>query len=331
MSFAKAEQLLELAAMVAATHAGLTLSDVEERFDCSRRTAQRMFGALETRFPDVVSEFDDAGRKRWRLEGGHLREFLSLEAEEIAALDLAITEIARTGSEPEARALRRLSDKVRALVPRTRKVRLETDHEALLEAQGVLARPGPRPKIDEEISEAVFEALKSCRVLDIDYRSRSDDDPKRRRVTPYGILTGARRYLVARPVDDATGPIRTYRLDAVVVARVGAESFRRPEDFDLQAWANHSFGVFQNEAEYGEVVWRFAPVAAERARGYVFHPDQRLEDQPDGSLIVRFSASGHLEMCWHLYTWGDKVEVLAPPALRDMVENHRRSDFASLP
>jgi predicted DNA-binding transcriptional regulator YafY len=56
-----------------------------------------------------------------------------------------------------------------------------------------------------------------------------------------------------------------------------------------------------------------------------------LEDQPDGSLIVRFSASGHLEMAWHLYLWGDDVEVLAPPALRQLVDKHRRSDFPALP
>jgi predicted DNA-binding transcriptional regulator YafY len=56
-----------------------------------------------------------------------------------------------------------------------------------------------------------------------------------------------------------------------------------------------------------------------------------VEDQPDGSLIVRFSASGHLEMCWHLYVWGDQVEVLAPERLRDMVHAWRRSDFPSLP
>jgi hypothetical protein len=48
-------------------------------------------------------------------------------------------------------------------------------------------------------------------------------------------------------------------------------------------------------------------------------------------LIVRFSASGHLEMAWHLYVWGDDAEVLAPPALRQLVENHRRSDFPALP
>jgi predicted DNA-binding transcriptional regulator YafY len=47
-----------------------------------------------------------------------------------------------------------------------------------------------------------------------------------------------------------------------------------------------------------------------------FHANQAVEPQPDGSVIVRFRASGMLELAWHLFTWGDKVEILAPPALK---------------
>ena len=56
-----------------------------------------------------------------------------------------------------------------------------------------------------------------------------------------------------------------------------------------------------------------------------------MTEEPDGSLIVRFTASGHLEMVWHLYMWGDAVEVLAPESLRVMVDLHRREDFPALP
>ena len=38
-----------------------------------------------------------------------------------------------------------------------------------------------------------------------------------------------------------------------------------------------------------------------------------------------------LEMAWHLYQWGDGVEVITPPQLRILVEAHRRSDFPALP
>lgn len=56
-----------------------------------------------------------------------------------------------------------------------------------------------------------------------------------------------------------------------------------------------------------------------------------LEPQDDGSLIVRFNAAGWLEMAWHLYQWGDKVEVIAPDRLRALVEGYQRPDFEALP
>ena len=78
------------------------------------------------------------------------------------------------------------------------------------------------------------------------------------------------------------------------------------------------------------MVWRFAPDAAPHARRFVFHPSQTVEEEANGSLLVRFRASGHLEMCWHLYAWGTSVEVLQPAGLREMVKGYQRR-FDALP
>jgi predicted DNA-binding transcriptional regulator YafY len=56
---------------------------------------------------------------------------------------------------------------------------------------------------------------------------------------------------------------------------------------------------------------------AEDARRFRFHPDQILVDQPDGSVSVAFSASELTEMAWHLFTWGDSVEIVRPEALKE--------------
>ncbi|MHB2168923.1 helix-turn-helix transcriptional regulator [Alsobacter sp. R-9] len=332
MSFAKAEQLLDLFTMVRAHRSGVTLAQVEERFGCSRRTAQRMMRALEIRFSDVEADHDaDDGLKRWRMRGSAIKDFLSLEPDELAALDLAATLLRRDGQSREARLLRHLKDKIMALVPTPRAGRIETDHDALLEAQGFVARPGPRARIDDTIAEAVASAIKACLVLEIDYKSRTDAVPRRRAVMPFGLLSGARRYLVARPEGDPDGPVRTYRLDAVSGAQLTTRGFARPRDFNLQAFSERAFGLFQNDREFGEVVWRFAPRAADEAAGYLFHPRQTATREDDGSLVVRFHAAGHLEMAWHLYAWGDAVEVVRPLRLRRLVEGHRRSDFDVLP
>ncbi len=331
MSFWKAEQLLELATFAAARRAGVSLDEVTERFSVSKRTAQRMLHALESQFADTCVTVGDQGRKRWHLPSGALRDLMSLSPEELAALDIAIETLKRSGLAAEAAGLITLREKIMALVPRTKAVRLETDHEALLEAQGLAARPGPRQRIDRKIGAAIAEAIKACRILEAEYQSRGETAPRTRRLSPYGLLTGLRQYLVARPADAATGPLRLYVVERICAATVSKDAFERDPAFNLQAFANRAFGVFQNEEEFGEVVWRFSPHAAAHARGFEFHPAQVMEDQPDGSLIVRFSAAGHLEMAWHLYAWGHDVEVLAPERLREMVHAYRRPDFVSLP
>ena len=108
--------------------------------------------------------------------------------------------------------------------------------------------------------------------------------------------------------------LRLWRLDRIASVDLLDRGFARREDFSLSAYAARSFGVFQEEPV--DVVLRFAPEAAEDAAGWVFHPSQSTEREGDGGLIVRFRAGGMREMCWHLFTWGDAVAVLAPDLLR---------------
>ena len=100
-------------------------------------------------------------------------------------------------------------------------------------------------------------------------------------------------------------------------------AFTRKRRFSLREYAERSFGVFQEEPF--DVVWRFSPKAAADARQFLFHPTQTFEEQPDGSLIVRFRAGGALEMCWHLFTWGDQVEVLKPKRLQNILQEQVNS------
>src|SRR5262245_37897905 len=182
-----------------------------------------MLRALEGQFTDTTTLIDEEGRKRWRLPSGALRDLMSLSAEELAALDMAVETMKRAGLSIEAGDLLNLREKILALVPRSKAARIETDHEALLVAQGLAARPGPRQRIDRKIIVAIGEAIKACRMLDVGYRSRDESAPRRRRLAPYGLLTGLRRYLVARPGDDSA-PLRLYVVENISSAEVAKET-----------------------------------------------------------------------------------------------------------
>ena len=331
MSFQKAADLLRLAEMATARYAGVSLTDIEEDFSVDRRTAQRMTKALEEMFPNCTTRVDDDRRKFSKLRTDHARLMLAqgIRDSELAALELAIRRAEREGAVTEVRALSGLRDRLLAAMPGPHARRAEADAEAVLEAHGFASRPGPQVRTIPDLLGVIAEALKAPHVLEVTYAGGRDPE-RERRLEPHGLLLGTRRYLVAREAG-GDGRMQHYRLDRIARARLEATSFARDPTFDLARHAARAFGSFHADNEYGEVVWRFSPEAAPIARDFLFHPTQELSEDADGSLTVRFTASGHLEMAWHLYMWGDAVEVLAPTALRDLVTPYRRPDFPALP
>jgi predicted DNA-binding transcriptional regulator YafY len=116
--------------------------------------------------------------------------------------------------------------------------------------------------------------------------------------------------------EGAGGP-RNWRLDRMRDVAATGRPASRPEGFSLQDYADESFGIYQDDTE--DVVLRVLPASAEGALRWRFHANQSLERQADGSVIVRFRASGMRELAWHLFTWGDQVQVIAPKRLKDLL------------
>jgi len=308
-----AGDLIRLAIALQGSSTGLGVAEIAARFRIGRRTAERRLAALADLFPRELEARKLEDGKRWRLRGGAATSLVRVEAAELAALDAASALIERDGLPDQLAALRRLGEKVRALGARgVAGARLDTDVEALLEGQGIAMRPGPRPRIPLDVVAVLREALLACREVSLDYRARIRARETRRVVRPYGFLFGGRHYLVAHDV--GARALRMFSLADIRRAELRERWFERPADFDLRAHAARSFGVFQEEPR--EVVWRFAPGAADAVRDWVFHPTQKVEPAPDGSVVVRFRAGGLWEMAWHLFQWGGDVEVEAPAELR---------------
>jgi predicted DNA-binding transcriptional regulator YafY len=161
------------------------------------------------------------------------------------------------------------------------------------------------------------------------YWSARDGAPGERVVEPYGAILGTRHYLLAR---DTTPDrrIRQYRFDRISEMAVTGQGFARDPDFCINTHCAQSFGSFFSEAEHGLVRWRFAPSAAPVTRFPV--PSKPGDDgHADCWLLVEFSASGWVEMTWHLVSWGRAVEVLEPPELRIILARVRRGDVDVLP
>src|ERR1035437_550748 len=129
---------------------------------CATHTLRN--GSCPLHLESLSSADQSRSENRW-FQTRALRDLLTLTSDELAALDLSIETLERNAQGIEAAELRRLREKILALVPRSKIARLETDHEALLEAQGLAARPGPAARIAPQIASTISTALKASERL----------------------------------------------------------------------------------------------------------------------------------------------------------------------
>lgn len=317
MRYEKLEVLLRVALDMRGNAEGLSLEDIQRDYGVGRRTAERMRDAIERVFPQMEQANPGEVPKRWRIRAGVPTSLVGFSAEEFSALATACNLARRENLSEAAGRLETLSAKLKSLIHPQAARRIGPDLEALTEAEGIALRPGPRQRIAAELLADLRHAIIACRKVRLHYRARGTGALSRQLVCPYGFLYGNRHYLVAYSLSDRARDYRLFSLANIEKAEIADSSFTRRKDFSLQEFAERSFGVFQEKPF--DVVWRFSPKAAADARQFLFHPTQVFEDQPDGSLLVRFRAGGALEMCWHLFTWGGEVQVVEPERLRAMI------------
>lgn len=317
MRYGRLADLVRLAMQMQGRADGLSLDDIGQTFEVSRRTAERMRDAIRDAFPQTEELAEPGGRKRWRLPPGTAGRLADPTVNDIAALHRGAELARQSGDFGTAEHLETLSDRLRARLPGPKRTRLEPDIAALLEADGVALRPGPRERIPEETLNTLREAILAGVWIEADHRARASGLLSRNaRIGPLAMLLGeGRQYLVA--FSDYAKDVRLFALAGFEQIELTEDVFERPEGFDLQNWMQRSFGIWQEDVY--DVVWRFTPEAAADARLYMFHPTQVMTDEPDGSLTVSFRSGGLREMCWHLFRWGKSVQVESPNELKTML------------
>ena len=100
-----------------------------------------------------------------------------------------------------------------------------------------------------------------------------------------------------------------------------------PPDAAVAARMRAAWDVIGDETPV-EVVVRFDTSVATRVAETRWHPSQRTETAPDGSLLWRATVAGFLEVRSWVLGWGADAEVVEPPELRAWVADQlsRASD-----
>ncbi|MDR0354830.1 MAG: WYL domain-containing protein [Deltaproteobacteria bacterium] len=302
--------MMELVMWLQTTSVGVSLGDIEEKFQVSRRTAERMRNAVANFFGgDFVICDRDGPTKHYRLTTRRMDPVIlsSVTNDELAAFPAAIAALKKLNLPTQAANLASAGEKLKSLVHLRQAA--TNDLEDLMKYEGYASRPGPELKYDQNIVKTIREAVLRLRLVKIKYDYWGSELDLT--LIPLGILYGERRhYFVARYQKSEPDEIRHFTIDKIMEATILDQDFEEDKNFDLKDYAAKSFGAFHEPPV--DVEWLFDEEAAKDADKFIFHPGQEKKLNPNGSLTVKFRCGGLVEMAWHLYTWGKHVKVVKP-------------------
>ena len=155
--------------------------------------------------------------------------------------------------------------------------------------------------------------------------------PREARVRPYLIEPSSSThalYLIGH--DEARTALRTFKIERILDVALTNDRFERPLRGAIEAEMALAWDIIADQPPT-EVVLRFAPSVAPRVAETRWHPSERREPQPDGSLVWRATLAGTIEVRVWILSWGPTVEVLEPAALRAEVASTVRAMAALYP
>lgn len=114
------------------------------------------------------------------------------------------------------------------------------------------------------------------------------------------------------------GELRTFALHRVREATLGKRTFT-PRPLGPRT----AFGAV--EAEPVEVCVHFAPPVADFIRERRWHPSERVEARPDGSVRWRGTVSGELEFIGWVLSWSPWAELVSPSHWREALRERAQA------
>src|SRR5574344_488583 len=314
--YSRIADLIQVITLMQSKVDGVTIKDIQEEFNVSRRTAERMRDCVLDTLSQVDEIETDDKEKRWGFSNYYINELVSFSSKEIANLEKL------KKFEMNSDIKENLTHVVTKLKSLNRKDlrRINRDIELLLQTEGFAIRQGESFKIDKQLFEIVRACLKTNKKLECTYHD------KKRVLEPLGLIFGEKVHLIAW--EKAKGDKEyNYLLSKVEDAKVSKESYDK-KDFDFAQYAKQSFGTYYGDTQ--DVVLNFNKEAKENVLNYFFHPTQEMKEEKDGTVTVKFRASGERQILWNLFKWGDTVKIISPKKLKQDYKNYINSVLKNL-
>ena len=176
----------------------------------------------------------------------------------------------------------------------------------------------PLPFIEDGVFQNIFDAIKTRRVLNFDYRSAGSQEFKARIFDPYHVLCRKGNWYVFG-YDHGAGETRIFALSRFTHTRITSETFTVPEGFDISKEVDLSFGIWHNNEAPEDYELLFDSNLANYILEREWHQNQVMEQREDGSVYLKFSSNQRQQVLSWVLGFGPTVTVLAPESLKKEV------------
>lgn len=313
--YSKVSDVIALILLMQSRFDGVSLLEIQEELNVSRRTAERIRDCLLNVMPQVEELETDSRIKRWGFRNYSLSQLVSFTSSEVATLE----NLKKVSAEAIKTDLKNVITKIKAL--NNKKISsLENEIEFILRFEGVAVKQAPNYKIDLNLISIIRQAIKESVKISAEYNG------KQKLLSSLGLIYGEKIYLIAREENKGMNEYN-YLLHKLTNVKLTNEKFNSL-NFDIQEFSKKSFGVYQGEIY--DVKLKFAKEIADEVANYNFHPTQKGKYNDDGSYTVTFKASGDRHIIWNLFKWGEAVKIVAPKKLKQLYKEYLENVLKNL-
>lgn len=173
-------------------------------------------------------------------------------------------------------------------------------------------------QIQEDTLFKLYRAIRQQQQVWIRYYWIEHDEEIERTIHPHHIHSFNENWYVIA-YETASQRMHTYNVGRIRRLEPLAQPFERQADFDAKAWMRSTFQGEHGDTTVEVRIWFDAYQARFVREQDGKYDGQRIEDFPDGSVILTLHTSGLGRLKRWILSFGSRAEVLSPHFLREEV------------
>lgn len=159
--YSRVSDILDLAIFMSSKLNGVTINEIAERYNVSRRTAERMRDSLTCIFPQVDEIETDDNQKHWGFINYSISQFVTFTPKEIANIEQCMR---RTTNKELKEELGKTVEKIKSF-NRKQASNVENNIELYMQTEGYAVRQMPQYKINIDTLEVIRNAVQHSKVV----------------------------------------------------------------------------------------------------------------------------------------------------------------------